>query len=113
MNIIFFSVWQFHYANRSDLTQQHLHWLLDHVYTTKPDGIPGNDDHGTMSAWYIFTSMRFYPLASSSTYLIGSSAFDRITIRRNNGQCILTIIVHNNSIEIIYVERVLLNGKTL
>ncbi|CAF3398384.1 unnamed protein product [Rotaria sp. Silwood2] len=86
-----FSVWQFHYANRSDLAQQHSRWLLDHVYTTQPNGIP----------------------AGSSTYLIGSPAFDRITVRRNNGQCILTIIVHNNSVENIYVERVLLNGKIL
>ncbi|CAF3777846.1 unnamed protein product, partial [Rotaria sp. Silwood1] len=108
-----FSVWQFHYANRSDLTQLHSRWLLDHVYTIKPDGIPGNDDYGTMSAWYIFTRMGFYPLAGSFTYLIGSPAFDRITIRRNNGQCILTIIVHNNSAENIYVQRVLLNGELL
>jgi putative alpha-1,2-mannosidase len=42
-----FSVWQFHYANRSDLTQLHSRWLLDHVYTTKPDGIPGNDDYSS------------------------------------------------------------------
>ncbi|CAF3021170.1 unnamed protein product [Rotaria sp. Silwood2] len=84
-----FSVWQFHYANRSDLAQQHSRWLLDHVYTTQPNGIPGNDDYGTIPA------------------------FDRITVRRNNGQCILTIIVHNNSVENIYVERVLINGKIL
>jgi len=108
-----FSVWQFHYANRSDLTQKHARWLLDHVYTTDPGGIPGNDDYGAMSAWYIFASMGFYPLAGSSTYLIGSPAFDRITIRRNNGQCTLTIIVHDNSPGNIYVERVLLNGKIL
>ncbi|CAF3392334.1 unnamed protein product [Rotaria socialis] len=108
-----FSVWQFHYSNRSDLTQFHSRWLLDHVYTTNPDGIPGNDDYGTMPAWYIFASMGFYPLAGSSTYLIGSPAFDRITIRRNNGQCTLTIIVHNNSPENIYVERLLLNGQIL
>ena len=108
-----FSVWQFHYANRSDLTQKHARWLLDHVYTGKDDGIPGNDDYGTMSAWYIFTSMGFYPLAGSSTYLIGSPAVDRITIRRNNGQCILTIIIHQNSVENIYVERVLLDGRLL
>ncbi|CAF2134616.1 unnamed protein product [Rotaria magnacalcarata] len=108
-----FSVWQFHYANRSDLTQLHARWLLDNVYTVKPDGIPGNDDYGTMSAWYIFTSLGFYPLAGSSTYLIGSPAFDRITIRRNNDQCILTIIVHDNAKENIYVERVLLNGEIL
>ncbi|CAF1344393.1 unnamed protein product, partial [Rotaria sordida] len=43
-----------------------------HAYTIKPDGLPGNDDYGTMSAWYIFTSMGFYPLSGSSTYLIGS-----------------------------------------
>jgi predicted alpha-1,2-mannosidase len=46
-----FSVWQFHYANRSDLTQKHARWLLEHAYTSKPDGLPGNDDYGTMSAW--------------------------------------------------------------
>ncbi len=80
-----FSVWKFHYANRSDLTQKHARWLLDHVYTTKPDGIPGNDDYGAMSAWYILTSMVLYPLSGSSTYLLGSPAFDRITICRNNG----------------------------
>lgn len=108
-----FSVWQFHYANRSDLTQKHARWLLDHVYTTQPDGIPGNDDYGTMSAWYILASMGLYPLAGSSTYLLGSPAFDRITIRRNNGQCTLTVIAHNNSLENIYVERVLLNGQIL
>jgi predicted alpha-1,2-mannosidase len=108
-----FSVWQFNYANRSDLTQLHARWRLDHAYTTQPDGIPGNDDYGTMSAWYIFASMGFYPLAGSSTYLIGSPAFDRITIHRNNGQCTLSIIVHDNSEENIYVERVLLNGETL
>ncbi|CAM4886496.1 unnamed protein product [Rotaria socialis] len=108
-----FSVWQFHYANRSDLTQLHARWLLDNVYTVKPDGIPGNDDYGTMSTWYIFTSLGFYPLSGSSTYLIGSPAFDRITIRRNNGQCILTIIVHDNAQKNTYVERVLLNGEIL
>jgi predicted alpha-1,2-mannosidase len=108
-----FSVWQFHYANRSDLTQEHSRWLLKHAYTSEADGLPGNDDYGTMSAWYIFTSMGLYPLAGSSTYLLGSPAFDRITIRRNNGQCTLSIIVHNNSAENIYVEHVLLNGDKL
>ncbi|CAF1412818.1 unnamed protein product [Adineta steineri] len=108
-----FSVWQFNYANRSDLTQKHARWLVDHVYTTEPGGIPGNDDYGTMSAWYIFASLGFYPLAGSSTYLIGSPSFDRITIRRNNGQCTLKIIVHDNSPANIYVKSVLLNGKIL
>ncbi|CAF3805447.1 unnamed protein product [Rotaria magnacalcarata] len=108
-----FSVWQFNYANRSDLTQKYARWLLNHAYTVKPDGLPGNDDYGTMSAWYLFTSMGFYPLSGSSTYLIGSPAFDRIKITRKNTECVLLINVHNNSPTNIYVERVLLNGKIL
>ena len=108
-----FSVWQFHYANRSDLTQEHSRWLLKHAYSTQADGLPGNDDYGTMSAWYIFTSMGLYPLAGSSTYLLGSPAFDRITIRRNNGQCTLSVVVHDNSPTNVYVDRVLLNGDPL
>ncbi|CAF4598610.1 unnamed protein product [Rotaria sp. Silwood1] len=108
-----FSVWQFNYANRSDLTQKYARWLLNHAYTIKPDGLPGNDDYGTMSAWYIFTSMGFYPLSGSSTYLIGSPAFDRIKISRNKNKCILLINIHNNSPKNIYVQRVLLNGKIL
>ena len=108
-----FSVWQFHYANRSDLTQEHSRWLLKHAYTTGADGIPGNDDYGTMSAWYAWTSIGLYPLAGSSTYLLGSPAFDRITIVRNNGQCTLSIVVHNNSPTNVYVDHVLLNGSPL
>ena len=108
-----FSVWQFNYANRSDLTQKYSRWLLEHAYTNQPDGIPGNDDYGTMSAWYLFTSLGFYPLTGSSTYLIGSPTFDRIRITRNHGQCTLSINVHNNSATNIYVEKVLLNQKPL
>ena len=108
-----FSVWQFNYANRSDLTQKHARWLLDHAYTSAPNGLPGNDDYGTMSAWLIFTSLGFYPLAGSSTYLLGSPAFDRMVIHRNNNQCTLSITVHNNSPKNVYVEKVLLNGKPL
>ena len=108
-----FSVWQFHYANRSDLTQEHSRWLLKNAFTSKDDGLPGNDDYGAMSAWYIFTSLGLYPLAGSSTYLLGSPAFDQITIRRNRGQCTLSITVHNNSPTNVYVEGVLWNGTPL
>lgn len=95
------------------MTQKYSRWLLEHAYTNKPDGLPGNDDYGTMSAWYIFASLGFYPLSGSSTYLIGSPTFDRMEISRNANQCILSITVHNNSATNIYVERVLLNGNIL
>ena len=70
-------------------------------------------DYDAMSVWCTFTSLGLYPLSSSSTYLLGSPIYDHVTIRRNNGQCTLEIIVHNNSPDNICVEHVLLNNQTL
>lgn len=61
-----FAVYMFSYVGRPDLTQEYSRWLLDNIFTTQPNGYPGNDDYGTMSAWYMFTSAGFYPLAGSS-----------------------------------------------
>jgi putative alpha-1,2-mannosidase len=65
--------------------------LLDKYYTTRPDGLPGNDDTGTMSAWAIFSMMGFYPdCPGSPTYTLTTPRFDSIEIKLdptyNNGQ---------------------------
>ncbi len=39
-------------------------------YSGLPDGLPGNDDYGTMSAWYMFAALGFYPQAGSTTYIV-------------------------------------------
>lgn len=55
--------------------------LLDKYYTTAPDGIPGNDDTGTMSAWAVFSMMGFYPdCPGVPEYTFTTPAFDRIEI---------------------------------
>ncbi len=62
-------------------TQQEVTRLLAKYFTTKPDGIPGNDDTGTMSAWAIFSMMGFYPdCPGEPSYTLTSPTFDRITI---------------------------------
>lgn len=40
-----------------------MRWVVDEIYSTEPNGLPGNDDYGTMSAWFIFSSIGFYPRA--------------------------------------------------
>jgi putative alpha-1,2-mannosidase len=42
-------------------------------YSGLPDGLPGNDDYGTMSAWYMFAALGFYPQAGSTTYIVCTS----------------------------------------
>lgn len=51
-------------------------------FTTRPDGIPGNDDAGTMSAWAVFSMMGFYPdVPGVPEYTLVTPAFDKVTIK--------------------------------
>lgn len=62
-------------------TQELVDKLIDRHYTTLPDGIPGNDDTGTMSAWAIFSMMGFYPdCPGEPSYTLTTPRFDRIEI---------------------------------
>ena len=62
-------------------TQTIVRDLLDKYYTNAPNGIPGNDDTGTMSCWAVFSMMGFYPdCPSEPFYTLTSPVFKRITI---------------------------------
>ena len=58
--------------------------LLREYFTTKPDGIPGNDDTGTMSAWAVFSMMGFYPdCPGEPSYTLTAPTFEKVTITLN------------------------------
>jgi predicted alpha-1,2-mannosidase len=62
-------------------TQKAVRAIMSRFFTTEPDGLPGNDDTGTLSAWYVFSAIGFYPdNPASQRYSLGSPIFDRITI---------------------------------
>ena len=62
-------------------TQEMVSGLLDKHFKNNPDGIPGNDDTGTMSAWAVFSMMGIYPInPAEPKYAITKPAFDKITI---------------------------------
>lgn len=62
-------------------TQELTKSLLRDYYHNAPNGIPGNDDTGTMSAWAIFTMLGFYPDCPGSTgYALTTPTFDRVTL---------------------------------
>ena len=63
-------------------TQKLVKELLAKHYTTKPNGLPGNEDTGTMSSWAIFSMMGFYPdCPGVPEYTLTTPAFDKITIK--------------------------------
>ena len=99
-------------AGRSDLTQKWVRWTLAERFSTDVNGLDGNDDGGTISAWYVFSSMGFYPLAGTDKYWIGSPNLDSAEITLSNGNT-LRITALNQSAENIYVKSVTLNGVKL
>ena len=63
-------------------TQKEVQRLLATVYKNAPDGIPGNDDTGTMSAWAVFNMMGFYPdCPGKAEYTLTTPVFNKVTIR--------------------------------
>lgn len=67
-------------------TQKLVTEILNRYYTVKPDGIPGNDDTGTMSAWAVFSMMGFYPdCPGEPYYTLTTPAFDEIILNLPSG----------------------------
>ncbi len=87
--------------------------ILDQFYTDQPDGLCGNEDCGQMSAWYLLSSMGFYPVCPGDVrYSIGRPSFDKVEIDVTEGN-VFTVIAENRSVENPYVQEVLLNGTKL
>lgn len=94
-------------------TQARIRQILPMQYKSTPDGLGGNDDAGQMSAWYIFSSLGFYPVApASDKYWLGSPAINGAGLKLENGKT-FTVEAINQSEKNIYVQKVLLNSKPL
>ena len=92
-----FDLGQFDMANEPDIgypylfnylpgqewrTQNKVSELINKHFKNTPDGLPGNDDTGTMSAWLIFSMMGLYPVSpAEAIYAVTSPVFDKITIQ--------------------------------
>ena len=91
-------------------TQKIVHKILTDFYTINPDGISGNDDCGQMSAWYVFSSLGFYPSCpGQNMYLIGAPLFKKAIVNMANGKT-LVINKQNASKNNIYVSSLKING---
>ena len=53
-------------------------WVRETQYHNDPDGLAGNDDAGTLSAWYLFAAAGFYPIAGTRIYILAEPEFDRV-----------------------------------
>lgn len=94
-------------------TEETVRMILKNQYHIGAAGLGGNDDTGQMSAWYIFSTIGFYPVApGSDVYQIGSPAVNAATLHLENGKT-FSIEAKNQSDKNVFVQKIELNGKPL
>jgi predicted alpha-1,2-mannosidase len=95
-------------------TQKEVRELMGKYYKSTPDGIPGNDDCGVMSVWYLFSALGFYPVCpGSNSYQLGSPLFQEVDVYLDKmiyPSGLLTLKSINNSADNFYVQSLLVDG---
>ena len=99
------------WTSRPWLTQERLSVIMEKMYRNDIRGLGGNDDCGQMSAWYIFTTLGFYPVCpGTDQYVIGAPFVPYADVTLPSGRHII-VKAPKVSPRNRYVKRVLLNGK--
>ncbi|MFC1652078.1 GH92 family glycosyl hydrolase [Planctomycetota bacterium] len=100
------------FAGQPWKTAEKVRRIMNEFYTDQPDGLCGNEDCGQMSAWYIFSSLGFYPVnPANGVYVFGSPLVKQATIQLPDNKA-FKVIAKNNGPKNIYIQSVTLNGKT-
>ncbi|WP_173167486.1 GH92 family glycosyl hydrolase [Phytohabitans suffuscus] len=81
--------WAYHYAGRPDRTAEVVRSALTWQFGTGPGGLPGNDDSGALSSWYVWASVGLFPVAGQSLFLVNTPAFERATLRVAEGEFVV------------------------
>lgn len=106
--------WLFNYVKGEEWrTQKEVSRLIDTYFKNAPDGLPGNDDCGTLSAWVVFSMMGLYPVCPGNTdFAIASPVFDEVKIKLDtnfySGKELIIKSSGNN-----YIKEIRKDGKKL
>jgi len=104
--------YMYNYAGQPWKTQNRARQVTEEMYRIGPGGICGNEDMGSLSSWFVLSSMGIYSVTPGDTsYVIGSPMFGEVTLKLKKGKT-FKIIAKNNSKENRYIQSAKLNGKT-
>jgi putative alpha-1,2-mannosidase len=108
----FLSPYLYIWAGRQDKTSDRVQEIIARSYHTGRSGIPGNDDSGAMSSWYVFGAMGIFPNAGQDVYLIGHPSFPEVVLHLAGGKTFV-IEAKNLSPTNSYIIAATLNGQPL
>lgn len=104
--------WLYIHAGRPDRTDERVRAIMAKEYRPGRSGLPGNDDAGTLSAWYVWAAIGLFPNAGQPFYYIGSPVFERSVIHLEGGKT-FTIEAPGTSAANLYVRSAELDGKPI
>lgn len=97
----------FNYVGKPASTQVVVKQLMTRLFNSGYDGFPGDEDNGSMSGWFVFSSMGFYPVTpGSGEYILGIPLFDEVVIHLPNGKK-WQIETKNNTEQANFVDSIL------
>ena len=100
--------WIYNWTDTSYKTSEVVHRVFNEMYTSEPTGLPGNDDLGTMGAWYVFASIGIYPMIPGvAGFSVNTPQFEKAIVNLSQG--LLTI--NGGSTEAPYINFLKINGK--
>jgi predicted alpha-1,2-mannosidase len=103
--------WIYDFAGAPAKAQKVVHRIQDELFTDQPGGLPGNDDAGSISSWYVFSALGFFPeIPGVAGFALGSPMFAKATLHLDN-EVKVEIIGHNASPENYYVRELDVNGE--
>ena len=100
------------HAGRPDRTDERVRSIMAKEYKAGRAGLPGNDDAGTLSAWYVWAAIGLFPNAGQPFYYVGSPIFSRSVIYLEGGKT-FTVEAPGTSAANLYVQSAELNGRPL
>lgn len=104
-------IYLYNYAGQPWKAQYWAREVLNRMYKPTPDGYCGDEDNGQTSAWYVFSSLGFYPVCPAmDEYVMGAPLFKKATIHLENGKT-FTIESPGNSQDNRYIKQAKLNNK--
>ncbi|WP_433282943.1 GH92 family glycosyl hydrolase [Pseudonocardia xinjiangensis] len=89
--------WAYHYAGRPDRTAELVNAALTWQFGTGAGGLPGNDDSGGLSSWYVWASLGLFPVAGQSLFLVNTPAFSRAALRVAGGEFVIETTGHRDT----------------
>ncbi|MEO7094246.1 MAG: GH92 family glycosyl hydrolase [Polyangiales bacterium] len=108
--------WLFSLVGRPDLTQKWVRWMMLERFGPGADGLPGNDDGGTMSTWWAFAGMGLYPIVGSDRYVVAAPYFPHVELAVSDAtgaRGTFTIDAKDGSATNLHVQSATLNGAPL